>query len=156
MMRQGVVRVAGHQQHLGVGKLALDLVAQILAAHLRHDDVGQHQIKRRILPDQFQGLKGIAGFLNLVAAPAQDEDGQLPHGRIVLHHQEWIPLPSGRVSISVMASRFGRGVGARQIDFEGRAGIGFAINADIPAALANDAIAGGQTQDRCLCPLLWW
>ena len=63
-------------------------------------------------------------------------------------------MPSGKGCESGAAAGSGGGVGARQINFEGGAGIQFAVNADVAAALADDAVAGGQAEAGALAEAL--
>src|SRR5207249_9380997 len=39
-----VVSVTRHEEHLGVRAYRGELLGELAAAHLRHDDVGEHQI----------------------------------------------------------------------------------------------------------------
>ena len=85
---EGVIGVAGHEQHASPGQLGTDLIAKLLAAHLGHDDVGDHQIERRILTNKFESFKSVVGFFHTVAAFVQDGDGEPADGGIVLNDKD--------------------------------------------------------------------
>ena len=97
----------------------------LLAEHVRHDDVGDQQVDlARVAAGDAEGLRAARGGDHLVAVAGEDPLGYLAQRFLVLDDQDGFSL--GR---PLVGRGFGEGAGClggdRQRDGEGRAGAGF-------------------------------
>ena len=88
-MHDGVLGVAGGEQHLECRAGAADLVGELPAVHAtRHDHVGEQQVELRAAVDQRQRLGGVGRRQRRVAEALQLRDHVVAHQRVVLDHQD--------------------------------------------------------------------
>jgi len=57
-------------------------------AHLRHHEVGDHEVHLTIRAvQQCEGRRAILGLEHVVSLRAKDARQQLPHARLIVHHE---------------------------------------------------------------------
>ena len=71
MLRQCIVRIAGHEQHFSSRSFYFDLIAQFLSAHLRHNNVGNDQVEVQRALEQFKRFDAIGALQHIIAAFGQ-------------------------------------------------------------------------------------
>ena len=82
-----LLRAARHQHDRQVGAARAQLVEELDARHLGHDDVADDEVER-LLVEQLERMLRRGHALRLVAAAPQDLDRQLPHHRLVVDDQD--------------------------------------------------------------------
>ena len=155
-MDDGILGVGGGEKNPRVRIQRPHPVRQFLAAHVRHDDIGEQQINVSdvALLFQAQGFDAIGRRQNRVTQPSQQRRRHLPQGGIVLHQQNGFRPARQIRRVQTLDGNLRRRFHLRQINLEGRAPARLAINADVAAALFDDAVTGGQSQTRSLADVL--
>ena len=102
-MGEGVVRIAGHEQHFDIGVLLYDLILQLAAAHLWHYHVGQKHVNRFVIG--FTDSKcclAVCCLQHLVAVACQNLSNQTADYRLILDNENGlgprIPFRPDRLS----------------------------------------------------------
>src|ERR1039457_6553277 len=81
-----------------------------------------------------------------VAAIAEDRAGQAAHGHFICDQQQGLGSPARRRVFDWRCLGCRGVIDSWEIDFESGPVIGFAINADVPTALLDDAVTRRQPQ----------
>ena len=82
-----LLRAARHQHHRQVGQPLAQLVEELDAGHLRHDDIADDEVEP-LLVEQLERMLCRRHPVRLVAAAPEDLDRQLPHHRLVVDDQD--------------------------------------------------------------------
>ena len=99
---------------------------------------------------QAQGFDAIGRRQDRVTQSSQQRRRHLTQGGIVLDQQNGFGSARQTRQVKTLDGNPGLRLDLRQINFEGGASGRFAIDADVAAALFDDAVTGGQSQT---CPL---
>src|SRR3990172_7387635 len=146
VMDHGIVGVAGRVQNAHRGTQRSHAVGEDSAAHPRHDHIGYQQMDRlRMSLEELEGLGSVAGGEDIVAAALQDRAGELEQIRIVLHHQNRLASARDR-SRRIRSELLGSAVDLGEVDHERGPFPGLALDPDVPAALFDDAVDGGEPE----------
>ena len=122
-------------------------VGQLLAAHLGHHHIGDHEVDgpRVPLTDQ-QGLAPVPGLHNVIPIEAKKPNQQSPECVFIFHHQNGF----GAFQLGRQGNPGPRGLhrclDARQIDLERGALSGVALHVNATAVLFDNPIDHGQPQ----------
>ena len=151
------VAVAGGQHHRQVRHPPPEEPGQRDPAHPGHDHVGEHDVEGRAVgPELIQRLLGIGRPGRRVAEILQDLRGEAADLDVVLHHQHALPraagIERGRLRGGGRAGRLG--LDLRQVEREGGAAAGRALDRDVAAGLLGEAEDLGQAEARALPDLL--
>ena len=80
--------VPRHEEHLDGGEARADAGGELLAVHVRHDDVGQQQVQSAFVTlQERQPRSAVLGGQHGIAVALEDADRHAQHRRGVLHHQ---------------------------------------------------------------------
>ena len=143
-----VLRIAGSKQY---GDVGLQLAR--LARHLRaadgagHDHVRKEQVDLRAAVQHGQRAFAILGLEHRIAERAQHVDHGRAHAHVVFHHQHGFRAARDDAAQFHFLVRFGH-QGTGQIDFDSRAHARFTVDADMAAALRDEAVGHRQAQAR--------
>src|SRR5688500_2209478 len=81
-----LLRATRHQDHGEIRPACAQLVEELDARHLRHDDVADHEVER-LLVEELERMLRRRDPVRLVPAAPQDLDRQLPHDGLVVDDQ---------------------------------------------------------------------
>ncbi len=70
-----------------LGVVPLDLLVELLAVHLRHPEVAEHEVEA-VAPDEVEGFLPVLRGMDVVAFDLQRVRDQLPDGALVVDHQD--------------------------------------------------------------------
>ena len=143
---------------LSAGLPGAEPLDQLAAAHLGHDQVGEHEVDRAVTRlDDPERLGAVARLEHGVArgarAAAAPSSGPRPRPR---------PAAASRCRWAGSAGRRGPARGAasarvaRQEDRERGALARRALDGDVPAALLDDAVHGREPEAGALARRPWW
>src|SRR6266496_3906912 len=119
-MGDGIVRVAGHVEHLDVPSRAFDQVGQSRPAHVRHHDVGEKEMDHAGMPfGEAERVLGILTFQHGVPHAREDVTRQGAKVWVVFDKQDDLG-PSSRCRVGHPDTGRPGDLGPGQVDAEGR------------------------------------
>src|SRR5262245_40572651 len=146
-MRRCRADISGHENHRQTRPLELQKASDFHAAHLRHDDIEEHEVDRRSGRGYFERAFASGCRTDLIAKRLERGDSQQANIGIVVHNQY-----DGSIGSNLGISTFfdamacsGR-KGPWQIDRDGCPPAQFGGNADAAARLLGYAIDLTETE----------
>jgi len=147
----GVVGVAGHEQDLHLAQQGRQGNSHLLAAHVGHHHVRDHQVDRAAVAHGDAHRVGpVARLEHRVPVFPEDIAREHPHQVLVLDEEDGFMTPGrdGRRHIRFLLC--GQGFVTGEVDLERRPPVAFAVHPDVSVALLDDAVDGGQAEPRPL------
>jgi hypothetical protein len=149
-MGDRVVCVDGHVEHFNVRSKALDHIGQGPPVHVRHHNIGEKEMDRTVPPlGEAERVLGILTFQHYVSLAREDVVRQGAKVDVVFDEQDDLG-PSPRCPLRDPGRSPPGDPGPGQVDVEGRPAPRLALDRDVPAALVDDAVRGGEAEPRAL------
>src|SRR5439155_259081 len=149
MVQDEIVRVAGHVEHLHLRAAWHELLGELAAVHARHDHVGQEQMDRFRLPiGDRQRLRTMTGLQHGVAVDPERPTHDLANVVFVLHDQDGLGALRRLRRLALRFDHGDRVVDASQVDREGAAAAGLAVDPDRAPTLIHDAVDHRQPESN--------
>src|SRR6266436_1944913 len=85
----GIIGIAGHVEHFHIRTQGLEPLGELAAAHLRHDDVGDHEVDGALVAlADLERLDAVAGLEDIVAVHLEDLSDDRPDAQGVLDEED--------------------------------------------------------------------
>ncbi len=152
----GVLRVAGHEQHLQVRPPLARGVGHLPAVQARQADVGDQQVDALARAQHLQAGRPVGRLQRAIAEVAQHLDHEAAHDRLVLDHEHGLAL-LGLVRFRQRRHRpvlGGLAAVAGQVELHGRALAHLAVDLAVAIGLPGEAVDHRQAKPRALADRL--
>ena len=154
MAQDRIANVAGHTQHFGAGTDLCQDLPKFMAAHPRHNHIGDDQMDGAFellaLP---QSLGTIRGCDHMVPVECEEPHDEVADHFLILGYQYRLGAAHDRRRLFRHDSR-ACFVDPWEVDLKRRTFPRFAIAPNVPIALLDNSVDGSQTQPCAIPPLL--